>query len=187
MFEKFRNSSLRNYGICQSYYLSAPALSSDAMLSMTKVELKLISNTDMYLFFEKSIKGGVSYILIFNGYTTTKFLLTDGFKWKNPQEFEMNKYTNNSSKICVLEADIEYPKELKELHNDYPLVSEKIEMKKEMFSYYQLKIDNLYNILIVTVKKLVPNFFECVLHYENLQLYLRLVLKLKNTLRIRIQ
>ena len=99
----------------------------------------------------------------------------------------MNKYTNNSSKRCVLEVDIEYPKELKELHNDYPLVSEKIEMKKEMFSNYQLKIDNLYNILIVTVKKLVPNFFECVLHYENLQLYLRLVLKLKNTLRIRIQ
>ena len=99
----------------------------------------------------------------------------------------MNKYTNNSSKICVLEVDIEYPKELKELHNDYPLVSEKIEMKKEMFSNYQLKIDNLYNILIVTVKKLVPNFFKCVLHYENLQLYLRLVLKLKNTLRIRIQ
>ena len=99
----------------------------------------------------------------------------------------MNKYTNNSSKRCVLEVDIEYPKELKELHNDYPLVSEKIEMKKEMFSNYQLKIDNLYNILIVTVKKLVPNFFECVLHYENLQLYFRLVLKLKNTLRIRIQ
>ena len=99
----------------------------------------------------------------------------------------MNKYTNNSSKRCVLEVDIEYPKELKELHNDYPLVLEKIEMKKEMFSNYQLKIDNLYNILIVTVKKLVPNFFECVLHYENLQLYLRLVLKLKNTLRIRIQ
>ena len=99
----------------------------------------------------------------------------------------MNKYTNNSSKRCVLEVDIEYPKELKELHNDYPLVSEKIEMKKEMFSNYQLKIDNLYNILIVTVKKLVPNFFECVLRYENLQLYLRLVLKLKNTLRIRIQ
>ena len=99
----------------------------------------------------------------------------------------MNKYTNNSSKRCVLEVDIEYPKELKELHNDYPLVSEKIEMKKEMFSNYQLKIDNLYDILIVTVKKLVPNFFEWVLHYENLQLYLRLVLKLKNTLRIRIQ
>ena len=31
----------------------------------------------------------------------------------------MNKY--NSSKGCVLEVDLEYPKELPELHNDYPL------------------------------------------------------------------
>ena len=27
MFEKFRNNSLKNYGLCPSYYLSAPGLS----------------------------------------------------------------------------------------------------------------------------------------------------------------
>ena len=46
-----------------------------------------------------------------------------------------------------------------------------------MLSEYQLKIANLYNIPIVNVKKLVPNFFDkkkYVLHYENLQLYLKL-------------
>ena len=46
----------------------------------------------------------------------------------------------------------------------------------------QLKIEDLYNISIGNVKKLVPNLFEkekYVLHYENLQLYLRLGLKLK--------
>ena len=40
------------------------------------------------------------------------------------------------------------------------------------------------------LKNLVPNFLDkekYVLHYENLQFYLRLVLKLKNTSRIRIQ
>ena len=40
------------------------------------------------------------------------------------------------------------------------------------------------------LKTLVPNFLnkeKCVLHHENLQFYLRLVLKLKNTSRIRIQ
>ena len=39
-----------------------------------------------------------------------------------------------------------------------------------------------YTIPIVYVKKLVPNFFDkgvYVLHYENLQLYVRLGLKLK--------
>ena len=47
---------------------------------------------------------------------------------------------------------------------------------------YQLKIADLYNIPIGNIKRLVANFFEkekYVLHYENLQLYLRLVLKLK--------
>ena len=33
---KFRNYSLKNYGLCPSHYLSAPGLSWDAMLKMTK-------------------------------------------------------------------------------------------------------------------------------------------------------
>ena len=60
-----------------------------------------------------------------------------------------------------------------------------------MLSDYQLKIADHYNIPIDSVKKLVPNFFDkekCVIHYENLQLHLRLGLKLKkNTSPIRIQ
>ena len=35
VFEKFRNNSLKNYGVCPSHYLSATALSWDAMLNMT--------------------------------------------------------------------------------------------------------------------------------------------------------
>ena len=38
-----------------------------------------------------------------------------------PEEFGLNKYTSNSSKGGVLEVDLEYPKELHNLHNDYPL------------------------------------------------------------------
>ena len=54
-----------------------------------------------------------------------------------------------------------------------------------MLSDYQLKIADLYNISISNVRKLVPNFFDkekYVIHYENLQLYLKLGLEL-----IRIQ
>ena len=50
-----------------------------------------------------------------------KFLPISGFKWIDPKEFDPNKYTGNSSKGCVLEVDLEYPKELHELHNDYHL------------------------------------------------------------------
>ena len=59
-----------------------------------------------------------------------------------------------------------------------------------MLSNYQLRIADFYDISIDTVKKLVPIFFDkgkYMLHYENLQLYLRLGLKLKNASRIRIQ
>ena len=54
-----------------------------------------------------------------------KFLLTIGLKWIGPKYFDVNKDTNNSSKGCVLEVDHECPKELRQLHNDYPLALEK--------------------------------------------------------------
>ena len=103
----------------------------------------------------------------------------------------MNKYSRNNSKRCVLEVDLEYPKELPELPNDYPLAPDRIEMKRKILSDYQLKIAHLYNISIGNAKKLVPNLFnqeKNVLHYKNLLLYLRLGLKLKKARpHIRVQ
>ena len=42
--------------------MNAPASTSDAMLNMTKVEFELISHVVMYLFFDKGMRDGVSYI-----------------------------------------------------------------------------------------------------------------------------
>ena len=66
---------------------------------------------------------------------------------------ESNKYSSNSFKGCVLEVDLEYPKELHELYNDYPLAPDKIEIKKEMSSY-QLKIAYFYNFHVGSLKKI---------------------------------
>ena len=85
-------------------------------------------------------------------------------------------------KEVEVEVYHEYPKELRELHDDYPLAPDKIEIKREMFSEYQLKIADLYNILVGNIKKVVPNFSDkekYVLHFQNLRLYLRLGLKPK--------
>ena len=57
VFVKLRNNSLKNYVLCPGYYLSPPALSWDAMFNMTKVDLELISDADLYLFSEKGIRG----------------------------------------------------------------------------------------------------------------------------------
>ena len=121
VFEKFRNSSLKNYGLCPSRFLSARALSWNAMLKMTKVELELISDVQMYLFPEKGMRGGLSYIskryneankkylkslkslnknqkhIIYlgtnnlSGCTLSKFIPTGGFKRIDPKEFNISK------------------------------------------------------------------------------------------------
>ena len=51
MFEKFRNNSLKNYGLRPNHYLSAPGLSWDTMLKMTKNKLDLIPDPDIFIFF----------------------------------------------------------------------------------------------------------------------------------------
>ena len=53
VFEKFKNRCLENYGLCPSNYVSVLDLSWDAMFSMTKVKLDIISDVEMYLFLKK--------------------------------------------------------------------------------------------------------------------------------------
>ena len=44
----------------------------------------------------------------------------------------------NSSKGCVLEVDLEYPKKSRELHNKYPLAPDKKEMLFLIFIIFLL-------------------------------------------------
>ena len=46
------------------------------------------------------------------GHAMFNLFPTSAFKWIVPKEFDLNKYTSNSSKGCVLEFDLGYPKEL---------------------------------------------------------------------------
>ena len=77
VFGKVTKNSLKNYGLCSSHYLSAPALSWDALLNMTKVELELIPYPDMYIFSEKGARAGVSYASNRYGKTNKKYFKSD--------------------------------------------------------------------------------------------------------------
>ena len=61
VFEKFISACIKNYDLDPCHYLSAPGLSWDAMLKITKVELEKINNARMHLFIEKEMRGGISY------------------------------------------------------------------------------------------------------------------------------
>ena len=149
------------------------------MLKMAGVTLEIISDPDKYMFFEQGMRGGLSYInkrysgisknkhilyLDINnlyGCTMRQYLPISNFKWvKNIDKTKQKlmRIKNNSSTGYVLEVDLEYPQELHDIHNDYPLAPEKINIPKEWLSDYCLKIADVYNITTGIVKKLVPKF-----------------------------
>ena len=62
VFEEFRNICLENYSLDPAWYYTSPGLSWDALLKHSKVNLKLLTDPDMLLMFEKGIRGGISMI-----------------------------------------------------------------------------------------------------------------------------
>ena len=62
VFENFRNTSLNTYKLDPCHYYGVPSLSWDAALYITEVNLELITDPEMYKFFEKDIRGGISVI-----------------------------------------------------------------------------------------------------------------------------
>ena len=66
------------------------------------------------------------------GWTMNEYLPYGEFKWlKNVDEFDVNSISEKSLIGHFLEVDTEYPKELQELHNDYPLAPEKFAVSSD--------------------------------------------------------
>ena len=124
------------------------------------------------------------------GWAISQYLPTGNFKWMTDKEIEqidLGKYKADGKKGLIPEVDLEYPQELHDLHNNYPVCPEKIRVSDDMLSGFCEKIAEKYKISIGLVSKLIPTSRdkkEYVLHYRNLQLYLDLGLKIKKVHRV---
>ncbi|XP_068736571.1 uncharacterized protein [Montipora capricornis] len=150
------------------------------------------NNRYMKTYDEKAPSKYIMYLDANNlyGWAMSQYLPTGGFKWlaKNQiDKIDLAKYKEDSNKGLILEVDLEYPKELHDLHNDYPLAAEKVKVNKDMLSNYCQEIANKFKVSTGLVHKLIPtlsNKEKYVLHYRNLQLYTDLGLKITKIHRV---
>ena len=101
------------------------------------------------------------------GWAMSQKLPVHSFKWMTDKEiknlFKVQVVQFWERTPCILEVDLEYPEDLHDLHNDYPLCPERVECDKG-------------------VKKLIPNLRNknnYVVHYKTLMQYLNLGMELK--------
>ena len=87
------NTCLEYYELDPCYYFSSPALSWDAMLKMTEIELELISDIDMHLFIEKGMRGGISCIAERHSKANNKYM--QSYDLNEPSKFIVYLYANN--------------------------------------------------------------------------------------------
>ena len=168
--------------------------------------MELQSDPDMYQFFSAGpgIRGGIStithrhakadnpylpdynpnlpssYIMYLDannlyGWAMKQPLPVGGFEWVG----EMDVVPDDGYGY-VLEVDLEYPKELHDNHNDYPLAGER--MVPPGLSKYCADLKKELKISDTECEKLIPNLMNkqrYIIHHKNLKHCLELGLRLK--------
>ena len=166
VFEKFRQVCMKVYKLDPVHFFSAPNLSWDAMLNITRVDLGLLSDIDMLLIFERGIRGGINGIgelrhfrannrdldvfdeskaKIYGAFfdvtsvyavTMQQTLPVDSYEWNETIMREILATSDDSVVGFFVEVEIAYPSSLHDSHNDLPLAPEKMLIRKSWLSPY---------------------------------------------------
>ena len=213
VFEAYRDLSIADYKLDPAAFIGTPSFGWAAMLKMTGVQLDLLSDVDMYTFFEKAKRGGVSMAAtrhakannpLIDGYDPEKQesyiwygdannlygdsmsqkLPQSNFRWGDVDTFDpLSDW--NGSEGAFAEVDLEYPAHLHDLHSNLPLAPENIPITLDMLSDTQKKMCG--DKLPPGNRKLTPHFNErknYILSAQNLKYYLEMGLVLKKVHRV---
>ena len=101
------------------------------------------------------------------------------FKFLSKEEFDsINWLEQNEDQSIgyIIVCDLEYPANLHESHNDYPLAPERLTIDAKYISQTQVKIRSFYNMpRRIETTKLMPNLMgktKYCTHYLNLKFYI---------------
>ncbi|XP_043263922.1 uncharacterized protein LOC122404280 [Colletes gigas] len=150
IFENFRESCIKSYGLDSAHYYTLPGFTWDAMLKHTKITFELLTDIDMVMFIERGIRGGLSqcsgryahannkymssydaseessYLMYFDvnnlyGWAMCQPLPYAKFQWvEDVVNFDVSSIGVDSPTGYILEVDLEYPQRLHDAHADLP-------------------------------------------------------------------
>ena len=171
IFQKFSNFVYEKYELDSRHSFTLPGYSWECMLKMTKIELELISDSDIYLFLMDTIRGGMTvcnkkYVKADNIYARKKDENSDinkylmyldasnlyglsmrkplpykNFKWSNVIPSEISLNENNL-KSGIYEVDIEIPENLHNKFKNFPVCPEIKSIDENNLSDYQKYLNN---------------------------------------------
>ena len=168
------------------------------MLKMTCVKLDLITDINMENMVQLGMRGGIStiihrhekannkymseydsslessYLMYLDannlyGWAMCQELPISDFRWGNVQNFSLDDYKGGRG--CIIEFDLDYPENIRDLHNMYPLAPEKMVVSEDMLSPYCKQIFKEFNLKKSNCEKLIPNLNnkqKYVLHYKKI-------------------
>ena len=160
---------------------------------MTQCSFKKVEANNKYMNEDYDESKPSSYISFLDannlyGLAMCKKLPYDDFKWHygRMDEKRVVKYNDDDDiGYIILEVDLDYPKELHDLHKDYPLAPEIMCINESMLSQVQKDIHKYYygkNASDEKTNRLVLNVMDkkkYVLHISALKFYLQHGLRLK--------
>ena len=135
IFENFIHACLNNYELVPAHFVSLPGLAWQACLKKTNVELELITDYDMLLMIEDGITGGICHAIQRHAKANNKYM-NDYNKNKESSYIQYLDVNNlygmamsenkNRGKGHVLKVDVDYRRELQNLHCDLPFLPERM-------------------------------------------------------------
>lgn len=208
VFQTFRRSMKKSYGLDPAHFFTLPGFAWSAMFKMTgakliflRISIWLLLRGGVCAVSHRHAKANNHRVAGFNPAQAKRWLRCDDaynlYAWAMSQKLQVGKFkwgtinqwdearimamkddASHGAFFCV---DLEYPADMHDLHNDFPLCPERMHIPKEFLSPYQKELVDQAN-SYTDCEKLVPNLREKSqywIHYRNLKYALAHGLKLK--------
>jgi hypothetical protein len=153
VFENFRSTAITNTGLDPANFITLPQFTFSAAFRQTQCDL--LTETEMYEFFEDGIRGGMSFVNTHHvkadsgtfisywdennlyGNALRQLLPTSNFRWLTDHEIALIDWLNVDTEGdfgYVLKVDLSYPVNIHDITQDFPLAPEPANVTYDMFT-----------------------------------------------------